>query len=229
MRYRIKFAKDGLAVYISHLDLMRTWERALRRAGVRLAFSAGFNPHPKMSFAQALALGVDSCAEYLDLELVHEIDCAREKELLNQVLPSGIRVLQLAALADDEEPAMAQVTAAAYIFRGRSEQDLSAWQKGIDALLQRQEVVIVRDGKKGLRELNIAEFILDLAVEKESDEVKLSLLASAGSRGNLRPQEVLQALEKYAGLILADYQLVRTGLYCSKGKAYQPLISGEVE
>ena len=57
MRYRIKFAKDGLAVYISHLDLMRTWERALRRAGLRLAFSAGFNPHPKMSFALAQAHG----------------------------------------------------------------------------------------------------------------------------------------------------------------------------
>lgn len=227
-KLRIKFSKEGSACYISHLDLMRTLERSLRRANLSLAFSEGFNPHPKMSFASALSLGVPSQGEYMDLELEKPVVIGEVLERLNQVLPSGIKALAVEELGERKEPAMAQVEAASYQIEGKSLLNQEKWQDILDRFPKQKEILIERDTKKGLREVDIAPFLLNIQLSQLEGEIfTLYLMVRAGSKGNLRPQEVLQALEKYYQLTFTETRVRRTGLYKQENDQFRPLISTE--
>ena len=91
-KLRLRFEKTGRAVYISHLDLMHTLQRAFSRAGLRLKYSEGFNPHPQISIALPLSVGVASVCEILDFRLLTEADPAELPARLSAVMPEGIRV-----------------------------------------------------------------------------------------------------------------------------------------
>ena len=92
MKLRLRFKKEGLARFISHLDLMRTFERAFRRAELPIAFSQGFNPRPKMTFASALSVGISSSSEYLDVEFSEDVSASDVALTLNPALLDGIKV-----------------------------------------------------------------------------------------------------------------------------------------
>jgi len=229
-KLRIKFSKEGGASYISHLDLMRTLERSLRRADLSLAFSEGFNPHPKMSFASALSLGVKSRGEYLDLELEKPIDKEEVLTRLNGVLPEGIRALAVEELKNKEGAAMSLVAAATYEIEGKALWTEGQWQDNLAALLTQSEILVEREGKNGLREIDVAPFLIKAQlINLTGNDFTLTLTVRAGSAGNLRPQEVLQALEKYYGLTLDNVRILRTGLYREKEGHLIPLISSENE
>jgi radical SAM-linked protein len=116
-RYRVMYAKEGPASYISHLDLIRAFERAARRAGLPLAFTQGFNPHPKLSFAAPLAVGTAGEAEFADLELTGNISVGVVAKSLSDAMPEGLRVIEI-RLAPDSAPAlMATVDLAGYTAR----------------------------------------------------------------------------------------------------------------
>ena len=91
-KYLLKFEKTGDIRYISHLDLMRQFQRAFKRSGIHLAYSQGFNPHPKMSFGQPLSLGFTSTGEYLEFESAECMDNEDIKERLNVTFPTGIHI-----------------------------------------------------------------------------------------------------------------------------------------
>lgn len=228
-KLRIKFSKEGGARYISHLDLMRTMERALRRANLQLAFSEGFNPHPRISFASALSLGVESEAEYLDVDLENPTNLSELKDRLNGCLPGGIRVSEVEEIKDKTGAAMSLVEGAAYEVKGKITQEWSEdkWIEALAGLLSQKEIQIQREGKKGLREVDIAPLLLGLELrELAGSDFSLSLLVRSGSRGNVRAEEVLQALEKYCQLPL-DQEAVRvkrTGLYREDNGQFIPLI-----
>lgn len=229
-KLRIKFSKEGAIRYISHLDLMRTMERALRRANLQLAFSEGFNPHPKISFASALSLGVESQGEYLDVELEKPTAIADLKDRLNGCLPGGIRVLEIEELKDKAPAAMSLVEGAAYQISGQTTPEWSKekWLEAIGGLLAQKEVQVEREGKKGLREVDIAPLILDLELQDlVQREFTLNVLVRSGSRGNVRAEEVLQALQKYYTLPLAEetVRVRRTGLYKEDKGQLVPLIA----
>ena len=229
-KLRIKFSKEGGARYISHLDLMRTMERALRRANLQLAFSEGFNPHPKISFASALSLGVESEAEYLDVDLEKPTSTTDLKDRLNGCLPGGIRVSEVEEVKDKAGAAMSLVEGAAYQISGRTTQEWSRdkWIEVLEGLLSQKEIQIQREGKKGLREVDIAPLLLGLELrELAGSYFSLSLLVRSGSRGNVRAEEMLQALEKYYHLPLDQeaIRIKRTGLYKEDKGQLVPLIS----
>src|SRR3712207_788301 len=106
---RIKFQKIGDMIYISHLDIQRLFQRVFRRANVELSFSQGFNPHPKMSYGNALALGVESLAEYVDVEIEDEIHTSELIERLNAELPSGLVVEKCVELVGYEKSLAANI------------------------------------------------------------------------------------------------------------------------
>src|SRR5512146_447057 len=95
MRARITFSKTGALKYIGHLDLQTLWERTARRAGLPLAYSHGFHPQARISFASALPLGFSSQAEVMDIRLQSEVDLQQLLERLQQALPAGITVLDV--------------------------------------------------------------------------------------------------------------------------------------
>src|SRR5512143_1845777 len=114
MRARITFSKTGALRYVGHLDLQTLWERAARRAGLPLAYSHGFHPQPKITFASALPLGFSSRAEVMDILLQSDVDLADLPRRLEAVLPAGIGILDVEQVNEAEPALQMQVQAAEY-------------------------------------------------------------------------------------------------------------------
>jgi len=149
--YRLCFCKEGALRYISHLDLQRTFGRALRRTDIPVAYSRGFNPQPRLRFALPLALGVEGKNEYLDLDLSAPLQENIIKETLNAQLPAGLRVKNVSAVESSQPSLSSLVQAALYVV------DLSVCpadlSRGLNSLLQAQELFVERRGKKGTRKI----------------------------------------------------------------------------
>ena len=114
MRIRICFAKTEAGRYLSHLDLARTLERSLRRAKAPLAFSEGFNPHPKLSFASALPVGMTGCREYLDVELAYRVDAGEFCRALEGAFPPALAFVAAEEIAEGGRSLSAAVNLAVY-------------------------------------------------------------------------------------------------------------------
>ena len=114
MRVRITFSKTGALRYIGHLDLNTIWERAARRAGLPLAYTQGFHPQPKMTFASALPLGFSSRCEVMDMRFNQEIDLTSLPMQLQDVMPSGIGIINVQSVDEHEPPLQTQIVSAEY-------------------------------------------------------------------------------------------------------------------
>jgi radical SAM-linked protein len=149
-RYRIQYSKRGTARYISHLDLVRTLERAFRRAGLPIAFSEGFNPHPRFSFAAPLPVGVEGLAEVLEVEMQEPIDHQQLAERLNGVLPQGLVVLEVTDVPDNAPAPMAALTGAGYIVH-IDDGDLPGPlpEGAVENFLALEQIEVTRKGKDG--------------------------------------------------------------------------------
>jgi radical SAM-linked protein len=185
MRTVFKFSKSGAARYISHLDLMRTMNRAIRRAGLPAAYSQGFHPHIVMAFAQALGLGYLSQGEYMEISLDDSISLEKAMALLNAALPDGL-VLTGAWRLDDSFPTlMAAVSAARWLVEFREPVDFRLFE----ALLAREKVEVVKEGKNGPANAEIRRGIY--AIKQKAEGIEMFL--AAGSALNIRPELVVKA------------------------------------
>ena len=119
MKYRIKFSKYSSIIFIGHLDMMRYFQKAIRRAEIPIAYSTGFSPHQIMSFAAPLGVGLYSNGEYLDIELEKDMSTKEMKERLNATMADGVDILSVKLLPEDAGNAMASVAAAGYTVRIR--------------------------------------------------------------------------------------------------------------
>lgn len=111
---RLRFSVGEPGRFISHLDVLRLMSRAVRRAGLPIAYSQGFSPTPRLAFASSLPVGVTSAAEYVDLQLNTPVEWEQVKNRLNDVLPDGFRILAGAALPEKYPPLMSLITTARY-------------------------------------------------------------------------------------------------------------------
>ncbi|MBI00556.1 MAG: hypothetical protein CL467_08210 [Acidimicrobiaceae bacterium] len=221
MRVRIRFTKVGKVRFTSHRDVARIWERAVRRAGIAVAYSQGFSPRPKLSFGLALSTGHESVAEYLDADLLDDRfgsteawGAGRSKttsvelmNALNGVLPAGMDVIAVAPApgGDSLQQAVVACTWAIHLDNVRRS-DAESWVAGV---LARRELVVERERKgkpvvEDLRPQVLALSTLDdtrdnslYAVESESEieNAGLRLLAELGTQPRaLRPTELLAAV-----------------------------------
>lgn len=220
-RVRISFSKGAGVRFVSHLDLLKVFERAIRRAAIPIAFSEGFNPHPKMSFASALAVGVTSDAECLDMDLREDVapeDIARR---LVAVLPPGIDIKSVRSVPDNSPSLMAEVNRAHYQVRARLMAPVAAEKlpEYIGKTLQLKELVIEKKTKKGPQPKDIRSGIISLTGQVAGDEVLFEMLLRIGNEGNIRPEEVIQGLNKAAGLPVDPdaVRIHRTGLFIEQG------------
>ncbi|MEW6661332.1 MAG: TIGR03936 family radical SAM-associated protein [Bacillota bacterium] len=203
-RLKIEFAKEGLARFISHLELMKTWERALRRAAVPVAYSEGFNPHPRMSFALPLAVGSEGLREYLEIMVEAGKDLGAMTEALSKALPAGLRVISVTLLPDGGPPLMAQVEGASYLVRSPLSRPISEEElkKALDAFSALSEAVVMKEGKHGPKPQDVRPGVYCLQAELKGSWVELQMSLKAGSQGNVRPEDVVKALMQYTGLPL---------------------------
>ena len=115
MKLRMQITKDRDIRFISHLEYVRTIERAIRRAKLPAAYSEGFNPHLKFSLASALGVGVVSYTEFVEIELAEPMEIEAAARALDKALPRGIRVLAADAVATNTAALMAEAAGASYV------------------------------------------------------------------------------------------------------------------
>ena len=157
MKIRIKFAKEGAMKFIGHLDIMRYFQRAIRRAGIDVAYSEGFSPHMIMSFANPLGVGLTSEAEYFDL-VIHTAYPSQELiDRLNAVMVEGMRVLNVVQVPEEKaSKAMSLVAAADYLVRFRYPETLPTdWREKFSTFMEQPSVTVTKKTKKGEKEIDI--------------------------------------------------------------------------
>lgn len=203
MKVRIKFAKSGVMVYIGHLDILRYFQKSMRRAEIDIKYSEGFSPHQIMSFAHPLGVGVESEGDYFDVELNSMISCQDVKDKLNSVMVPGMEILNVVVLDDKAKNAMASVAAARYRLSIKQSESLDepslfdeSVYSGIEGFLRRDTIVITKETKKNTLEIDIKPHIYELQGCAEYIE----MLVDASSSGNIKPLVVLEELYRYAGI-----------------------------
>jgi radical SAM-linked protein len=201
-RLRIRFAKRGRLRFTSHRDFQRAFERAIRRAQVPIAHSAGFNPHPKISYAGAAPTGAASEAEYLEIALTQQRDPEQIRLLLDDALPDGLDILQVVParegkLADRLHASDWQIELPGI--------DPGTAQDAVDALLSRQIAEVQRMTKKGLRTVNVRDALLSARVADRVAQVggascAILHVVVRHTTPAVRPDDVLTALRSQADL-----------------------------
>lgn len=200
-RVRLRLEKGEEVRFISHLDLARALERAVRRAGLPVALSEGFHPMPKLALGPPLALGATSRAEYLDLELREPVPAQEVANRVQAVLPPGLKVLEAGVPPAEAKALMAECAAADYLVRvvpaGGDE-----WNgaRAAAELLAKPEWVVMRAGKDGdKRRVDIRPHLLALTYQgPESGGPLFAMRVRTGSTGGARPEEYLPALGRFA-------------------------------
>ncbi len=203
---------------MSHLDLMHTWERLIRRSQLPLAFSQGFNPHPKMNFASACALGTTSDGEYMDMELTKDMSLEEVKQALDRAMPPAFEVTQLKVVKGKVPSLMSIMERAAYQIRIEFVEDVSQEQldAAIEDFFKRDEVVVYRYKKnsKDKKPVNIRPGVFEINMEAEGKFAVMHILVQTGNDFNVRPEEVTYGLMS-AGMpaVLNVVRIHRKGLY----------------
>lgn len=217
MKVRIKFAKEGAMKFIGHLDIMRYFQKAMRRGNIDIAFTEGFSPHMIMSFAAPLGVGLTSTGEYLDIEVQTEISSKDAIEQLNACMVEGMKVLSFRRIPQEKaSKAMSLVAAADYLvnFREGKEPDLE-YKSRLVEFYDRETITIIKKTKKSEKEVDIKPMIY--ALELREDGIYMQL--ATGSVNNLKPELVMEAFAQYLGMEMEPFSLLvhRLEVYADLG------------
>ena len=203
---RALFEKTGSAIYISHLDLMRLFQRAFKRAGLHLTHTKGFNPRPSVSIALPLSLGVESCCELLDFDL--DGDSVSNEEILlrlNGALVEGVKVREIYSEGS-------KIKNLAFLDCVVTLEYDNAIPEGaverIRELFSREEIVVEKRSKNGITEQNIRPMIQMLTVEGQGSELELKALVCC-QNPTLNPMQLSAAIDKYLPDLTPDFVRVR--------------------
>jgi len=203
---RLLFEKTGNAVWISHLDLMRLFQRAFKRAGLPLTHSQGYNPRPSVSIALPLSVGVESQCELLDFDLYGEkLSNADIHERLNNALVEGVRVLKV---YDDGKKIknLAYLDCCLTLEYDHGLPEMAS--EKISELFHREEVLVEKKSKKGILDQNIIPMIRELTVEEQGSEIIIHAKVCC-QNPSLNPMQLSSAICKYLPELTPDYTRYR--------------------
>ncbi len=220
-RLRVRYAKRGRLRFTSHRDFSRAFERAVFRARIPMAYSSGFNPHPRISYAGAAPTGSASEAEYLEIALAEVLVPAEVHALLDEALPPGLDVLEVVespggSLADRLEASRWRIDVAVPV---------AAVAAAVDSFLAADEVLVERMTKKGLREFDARGAVLALATVGGAETAGIDLVLRHGVPA-VRPDDVLTALASVSGTPMGESPLMtrlEQGLLDESGRIDDPL------
>ena len=226
MKIRIKFAKYGAMKFIGHLDIMRYFQKAVRRADIDIRYSEGFSPHQIMSFAAPLGVGIESYGEYMDIEVLSMTSAEEMKFALNCVMADGVEILSVNIMPDNVKNAMASVAAASYrirrkredartVIRGRGEDvcgdtaerfPIADLTGTLQAFLAQEHIPYAKETKKSVLELDLKPGIYEL---------------TAASGSNIKPMTVMERIFAFAGTEIPQEacQVTRLETYADLAKA----------
>jgi radical SAM-linked protein len=191
LRLRITFSKGDVLKYTSHLDLVRLWERSLRRAGVGLAYSGGFNPRPRMQLAAALPLGHTGEAEWLDVWLEAPIAIGKFATALVPVLPRGLTISQVVQVGLGEPALQTEITSAEYDVTVEWDEPVERVEVRIEHVLGATQLLQERRG----RPYDLRPLIEELRLsQRREGNIALQMQLAARQGATARPEAVLRAL-----------------------------------
>jgi radical SAM-linked protein len=197
-KLRLKFSKNGPIKFIGHLDVMRYFQKAIRRAGIDIKYSEGFSPHQVLSFAQPLSVGATSDGEYLDMTVNSMSSVKDIMDGLNSVMNEGIKIVAISELDEREEKAMTTSYAAKYHlkFRENSKPDFD-WVSEMKSYLEKETLPAVKKTKSGEKEIDMKPMILEYSIDKDAQE--LDILLSMSSAATLKPTLLFEGFFDFEG------------------------------
>lgn len=205
MKIRIKFRKWGCMKFVGHLDMLRYFQKAVRRAEIDICYSEGYSPHQIMSFAAPLGVGITSDAEYFDIE-VHSTRSTEESiKAFNSTMVDGVEITGYVKLPDHAKTAMSIVTAADYTLSYKegysSPLSKSGWEQKIKELFWNADrFTIIKKTKKSERELDLKPLVYQFSVNGTQERPEFFLSVSTGSQVNIKPELVLASLYERLGM-----------------------------
>lgn len=200
--HRLLYKKEGKAAYISHLDLMRTFQRAFLRANLMVRHTEGFNPHAYVSVALPLSVGAESVCELLDFELKSDCSLGSIPERLNDVMPEGIFVLQAYEAARKVKEITWLDIEGVLEYDGGIDSDML---QGLEEFFSQENIFILKKGKKGMREFNIAPCISNIRFTGDGlNNIKVRAVLAA-QNPSLNPELLIEALRQKAENLLPDF------------------------
>ena len=207
MKVRIKFSKWGAMKFVGHLDTMRYFQKAVRRAALPASFTGGFSPHMKMSFACPLGVGMTSEGEYFDLELDQEMDPGEITARLHAQMTEGFAVLDCAQVPEGKSSnAMSLVAAADYLVWFREgKAPCPDWTEQFPLFLAQEEILITKTGKNGQpRQVDIKPFLYEISLRDteipegaEQGCPALFMRLASASANYTRPDQVIDAFYRF--------------------------------
>lgn len=238
MKIRIRFRKWGVMKFIGHLDMMRYFQKAVRRAGIDICYSEGFSPHQIMSFAAPLGVGITSDGEYFDIEVHSTASTAESIRALNAAMVDGVEITGYVRLPDNAKTAMSLVAAADYILRFAEGRETilpkSEWEQAVrEQFHGPEQFLITKKTKKSERQLDLKPLVYAFEVRGTQERPEFFLSVSTGSTDNIKPELVLSALCERLGIEYpeTDIRIHRLETYArdeASGKLLSLLDMGEM-
>lgn len=216
MKARIKFRKYGALRFIGHLDVMRFFQKVMRRAQIPIAFTGGFSPHMIMSFASPLGIGLTSDGEYFDVELTRAISGEEAVRRMNEECVEGIEVLSFRQIAEEKKmTGMTILAGADYLVSFKKGVPEEGWAERFASFMNQDSIRVIKQTKRSEKEVDIRPMIDRWEIRGE----QIFLQLAAGSSENLKPDLVMDTFCRFCGL---DPQTVsfayhRLELYANTG------------
>lgn len=196
-----RYKKFGRAKYISHLDMVRVFNRVFRRGGIPIAYSEGFNPHPKISFALPLSVFYESECEIMLFSVTEEISADELLKRFSTSMPEGLEVIEV----KEGKPDVKHLSYCLYnVYCNQPT------QSELDSFLKLGSMVVPKKTKSGIKDTDIRGDIADIKLEDGC----MTMLLSAGSQANLKPDVVIKAMNKYIeGFDAGDAEYLRKSIF----------------
>ncbi len=207
---RVTFSKTGMGKYISHLDLLRCFTRAIQRSGLPVVYSQGFNPHQKMTFSLPLPIGVTSQCETVDIQFEDNVSDKEIFEKLSENLPMDIKVLNV------EEPVFkaSDIVSASYIMKAFTDGTVDK-NEIINFFNEPEIAVMKKTKKKGEKAVNLQDYIRSWEISEVTEkDFSLNVTVDAGGERNLKPELLSSAIGNYLkSVIIDDWDIHRTQIF----------------
>lgn len=212
-KLRIKYHKEYHLRFVAHLEMVRLMERVFRRMKLPLKYTEGFNPHPRISFASPLSVGVESVAELLDVELTQKVGIEEFLEASRHALPKGL-TFEKAKYVEDKRSLMSLVAWAEYEVRVDCLIEAWRFKEIIHAVLAMESIpVIKKGGKSAGKTMDIRPMIKDVSVIDNPEGATLRMILANGSGGSLKPELLLETMQTVGETELSAERIIRTNLF----------------
>ena len=217
MKARIKFRKYGVLRFIGHLDVMRFFQKLMRRADIPIAFTGGYSPHMIMSFASPIGLGLPSDGADLDIELTAHVDRSEAVPRTNVERGEGIEIISIRQIADEKKmTGMTILAAADYLISVKKGALPENWKEAFADFMAQKEIRVVKQTKRSEREVDIRPLIFRWEIQGENIWLQLA----AGSKNNLKPDLVMDTFLSVCAIPgdSVSFAYHRLEMYADKGK-----------